>query len=64
MNKVQQEKITTCEERNRRRIQNDNTATCKNATWNSAKHKKSATRKEVLYEKITPQKVQHGNGAV
>ena len=32
MNKVEQEKIATCEECNRRRMQNENIATCKSAT--------------------------------
>ena len=31
MNKVQQEKIATCEECNMRRMQNENIATCKSA---------------------------------
>ena len=42
--------------RNRRRIQNENIATCKSATWNSAIHKKISTRKKVQHEKITTQK--------
>ena len=37
-------------------MQNENTAACKSATWNSAIHKKSATRKKVQHEKITLQK--------
>ena len=40
---VQQEKIATCEECNRRRMQNENIATYKNATSNREIHKKSAT---------------------
>ena len=31
MKKVQQEKIATCEESNKRRMQNENIATCKSA---------------------------------
>ena len=55
-NKVQQEKNVTCEECNRRRMQNKNLATCKSATWNRAIPKRSATRKKVHCEKITTQK--------
>ena len=49
-------KITTCEECNKRRMQNENTATCKRATWNRAIHKKSTTREKMQHEKITTQK--------
>ena len=37
-------------------MQNENVATCKSATWNSAIHIKSATRKKVHHEKIVTQK--------
>ena len=53
---VQQEKIATCEECNRRRMQNENIATCQSATWNSAIHKESATWKKVQHETINTQK--------
>ena len=57
MNKLQQEKIATCAECNRRRMKNEIIATCKSTTSNSAIRKKSATRKKVQREKITIQKV-------
>ena len=53
MNKVQQQKIATCEDYIKRRMQNENTSNCKSATLNSAIHKKSATRQKVQHEKIT-----------
>ena len=51
MKKVQQEKTEAYKEFNRRRMQNE-----KSATSNSATHKKSAARKTVQHEKITTQK--------
>ena len=51
MKKVQQEKTEAYKEFNRRRMQNE-----KSATLNSATHKKSAARKTVQHEKITTQK--------
>ena len=56
MNKVQLEKSATCEECNRRRMQNENIVTCKSAILNRAILKKSATRKKVQHENITTQK--------
>ena len=37
-------------------MQNENVAMCKSATWNSAIHIKSATRKKVQHKKIVTQK--------
>ena len=45
-------------------MQNENIAACKSATWNSAIHKKSATRKKCNMRRLLPKKVQHENGAV
>ena len=56
MNKVQQEKIAAYEECNRRRMLNENIATCKSVTWNRAIHKKCATQTKAQKEKITTQK--------
>ena len=42
---VQHEQSGTGKNCNRRRMQNEKIATSKNGTWNSAIHKKSATRK-------------------
>ena len=56
MSKVQQQKIATCEECNRRIMQNENITTCKSATWNRAIYKKNATQKKVQHGKTTTQK--------
>ena len=61
--KVQQEKNVTCEECNRRRMQNGNLATCKSATWNRAIPKRSATRKCIV-KRLLHRKMPHGNGTV
>ena len=45
-------------------MQNEKIATCKSATWNSAIHKKSATRKKCKMKRLLHRKVKHGNGAV
>ena len=45
-------------------MQNEKIAACKSATWNSAIHKKSATRKKCNMRRLLPKKVQHENGAV
>ena len=50
MNKVQQEKIATCEERYRRLMSNENIATCRGATRNSAVPKKNATQKNATWK--------------
>ena len=65
--------IATCENCNRRRMQNENIATCKNATWNRSIHKKSATRKSATLkyyytkncnmEIVQYKKVQHQRSA-
>ena len=46
MNIVQQEKIASCEEGNRRKIWNENIVTCKSETWNSTMHKKGCNTKK------------------
>ena len=57
MSKVQQEKIATREECNRRKMQNENIATCEKETRNGAIHKKSTIRKNLQHENITTQKI-------
>ena len=64
MSKVQQEKIATCEKCNSWRMQNENIATCKSATWNSTIHKMSASRKKYNMRRLLHKKVQHENGSV
>ena len=60
---MQQEKAPTCEECNKRWMQNENIGTCRSATWNRAikkvQHEKKCNMKRLLHEKV-----QHGNGAV
>ena len=45
-------------------MQNEKIATCKSATWNSAIHKKSATRKKCKMKRLLHRKVKHRNGAI
>ena len=63
MNKVQLEKLATCEERNRRRMQNETLQRVK------VQHEREQYLKECnlikgQHEKFLHKKVQHGNGAV
>ena len=57
-------KNATCEKCNSRRMQNENIATCKSATWNSTIHKMSASRKKYNMRRLLHKKVQHENGSV
>ena len=65
MNKVQQQKIsTTYEEGNRRRMLNENIATCKSPTGNVQYVKRVQHEKKCNMKRLLHRKVQHGNGAV
>ena len=56
---VQHEQSATCDECNRKRMQNGNIETCKSPTWNIAIHKKSATRKDCYTKRCNMEMAQY-----
>ena len=56
---VQHEQSLTCDECNRKRMQNENIETSKSPTWNIAIHKKSAARKDCYTKRCNMEMVQY-----